>query len=172
MGRGVHLTKAEKRLRRQTLATELGKQDAEARKPFDVSLREHIGKAIDRIKANDVIDIAAWLGLAYIIKPILDVNEEIQAKVVLVKAVGKHVDKKVFQGLPVWEIVSSVIPVIPAVAAITPTPEELKKELEKTDWQTWLLALAISALLIKFGPSILSGLSGGVVGLGKLLLAI
>jgi hypothetical protein len=54
--------------------------EAEKKKPLEISLREHIGKMIDRFTADDTINVTAWLGRAYLIRPMIQVSPHIVAR--------------------------------------------------------------------------------------------
>jgi len=175
MGRGLALRT---KIKREILATKsvaVAMLEAERliqqRKPLKQSIEEHIGRFIDKLDANAAIKLGTIAGLAYIIKPLIDMHEEIQAKLSLAKALYKGADKLFFKGIPIMQAIDVLAPMAAWLASIAaPTPEKLKEDLEQTDWQTWILAFVIAALIIQFGPDIIKSF-GSIGALGLALVA-
>jgi hypothetical protein len=126
-------------------------QKAEKDKDYLVSLREHLGKMIDRI---DPLETAAVFALTPIIEPILETAV----------VAGSLSFEVVTNWLKIWSFPFLGFP-------SGPSAEELQKMVESGRIGMYLLAFVVSFILIRHGAEIASagvkGISGivGVLGL-------
>jgi len=153
-----HLAKAEEK------GKERARIEAIRKKPLDVSIREHFEKFIDKLDSDQAIKIVSWVGLAYILKPILDTIEVVQEKlktVKLAKESGGLWYDIVFRATP-GAVLGELI-----AAAIIPMPG-VEEKLKSADMETWILAFVVAGLIITFGPALIQTFGG----LGNLAVGI
>lgn len=150
---------------KQAAAAKLAELEAERkfykRIPPAERLQMELTNWIKKLNVHDVVDVAAWLGLAYIIKPVLTGTRELQVKMKQAKLVNATAILRQHGILPIdiQDLFQSLF--------VQLTPEQ-RKEIERTDWQNWALALALSALIIKFGPVILELAHNSLIGLAMM----
>ncbi len=129
--------------------------EAQRVKPLDISLKEHLGKFIDRMSEESVIKLAGWGALTLIVHTTLVGAEAIMAKI------GERGNA--------WNYHMSSLQAFFDVAEVG-LPKEAIASMAPNDIGLWLLSAGIAALIIQFGPAIIESV-GGVAKLGLLLLA-
>lgn len=155
------------------VAMEEAHRKIEARKSLKQSVEEHLGKFIDRLTGDDLIKIGTIIGLAYILKPTLEVSEELRNKM-------DHIDELINKysayatkqeaGQPApfsaaWQGIKLAAPWVPMLVSSI-IPSEYAKPDEA---RLWILSLVVASVIILIGPSILSAI-GGVSKLAGFLL--
>ena len=165
-----------KKTRRLAEAAEEGKLRAQfkmsKKKPLDVSIKEHIGKFIDKIEMKDAIKLIEIGAIAYIIKPI------IQTAPALVEGVKQHVynapeflkgDLLNYFGIPPsifgFEIYK------PPSVILAQEVKDVSKAASLSEPIAWALSIGIACLIVEFGPLMLQSV-GGLTTLAGLLIAV
>lgn len=168
MARGKLLRTKIKEAAEKTIPLEIAAYEARwkslGKKPFGATLRGGLEKFIESLTVGDVIKVTAWLGLTYIIKPVIDKAEELQEQLKIVRVQRIFLGRPVPDWLPDW-----LLGIVPASRQEIST--EARKQLESSDWVTWLIALVIAGLIILFGGEMLQTM-GGIVKFAGLLLGI
>ena len=129
------------------------------KKPFELSLREHLGKFIDNIKADDVGFFVAWIGVA------------------LVLSSADEFVRKVRDYIPIfaapWEI-SPWIKIGYEATTGQPLIDTGKKEVDlTTSAKEWIITLAVAYIIVKHFGAIMQtvgDIAKGVKTLGLSLL--
>lgn len=153
MGRGkalrTRVKEAKKLAEAEALGTAIGEQKGHKKKKLEQSLREHLGKLIDRIDPLKTLGLAATTFVCYTL---------IKQNKTLLETALRWADPVAQLGSPVFFLLRQF--------QIVPSPyEESAEWLEKQpDYFIWILALAIAYLLVEHGDALLgdSGIEGFV----------
>lgn len=154
---------AKKRCRAEAKATRLGQLQGEyefkkahsiAKKPLDF-LEETLKKTIDKIEP---FDVAAMVGMTYIVHGIIAGSPELMEKV----KVLQHPEFLLLGGFGIL------------AAQYLPLPEgAIKKAVEATpDWFVWLESFTIAYIIIKHGGQLVGLLEKGLSSVVPMLLGV
>jgi hypothetical protein len=157
---------AKKRCRAESKATRLGQLQAEyefkkahsiAKKPEDF-LEEQVKKTLDKLEPVDLVDLAAMLGMTYIVHGIIASSTELMEKV----KVLQHPEFLLLGGFGIL------------AAQYLPLPEgTLKKVADATpDWFIWLESFTIAYIIVKHGGQLIGLLEKGLGTVVPMLLGV
>jgi hypothetical protein len=123
------------------IATEKSLQQIHSKKPLADSLREHIGKMIDRI---DPLESFAVAGLTYIMHGLILNNEALLA------AAGKWISNEPLSGIQsIWGYVSKTV--------------NAPKEIAKPDSiEIWITSFVIAFCIIRWGDKMIAAGLGDI----------
>ncbi len=130
-------------------------------KTIEESLREHLGKFLDRLTMDDFLTLGSIVSLAIVLKPIIQGISEIKDAYQDSAPVKAALRTFVAIGAPI------VLPLIPFFAYSETAPDKI----EIRDELAWLMSFTIAVLTVKFGPDLLKQ-TGGVKNLVSLLLGV
>jgi len=143
--------------------TEHEAQTFSSKKKLMVSLKEHVGKFIDRIEP---LDLAATLALTPLIHGVIANTPAMLSKV----------SESYGAGLPLWERFLLWGPIGTPLSMLTeqvlPSKEDVKemeKGLASNDVYVWLISFALAYIIIKHGGQIAIALGESVKGLTGIL---
>jgi hypothetical protein len=130
-----------------------------SKKGMELSIREHIGKAIDRLNP---LDVAAVIAGTIIIKPILDSSTEVVGRVAnLWKYYGAELRPIWETGIqPIWQKGAEQWGVL-----APPTAGIWNEEVFK-----WCLAFFLSYMIVKYGGQLMGLLDKGISAIALMLL--
>lgn len=129
-----------------------------SKKGLELSIREHIGKIIDKI---DPMDIIAILGFTFIIKQIIIENFEDR---IVELIYGKGILGLIaFAGPTVYGIFQYIRPILEA-KGLWPREEEMKKALDipQIEIFEWILSFALAYIIVKHGGALIGLLDKGL----------
>jgi len=129
-----------------------------SKKGLELSIREHLGKLIDKI---DIVDLIAILGFTFLIKQVIIENFEDR----IVELVhGKGILAWIpFAGPTVVGILEFIRPILEA-RGLLPTEEQMKKALDmpKIEIIEWILSFALAYVIVKHGGALIGLLDKGL----------
>jgi len=157
------LKQTEKLAYRHALGETLGKLRAEERfkrtkAGWQKSLREHIGKAIDRL---DVLEVAVFIPTTYIIYNALKTATIVTAKISLI--VKEKATKDIMWWLsPAYALYSTYMSYLNPPEEVKKTMEQVQKGVSENELILVCLSIMIAYLLVRHGGQII-GLLGGSI---------
>lgn len=158
-GKMLHTKIKEEILKSQVVAeaVEVAKQKiyqkTELKKPLALSVREHLGKVIDRI---DMIELAAIVGTTYLIKTTIYADTSLVGKI---KGLAKLPFSELYGG--------SFAPFLESIDMILPKEWTTASE---PDVKEWLICFVIAFMIVRHGSELLnvfknvSGIVSGFLG--------
>lgn len=120
-------------------------------KGLELSLREHVGKAIDRL---DPLDTAAVFGVTLIVKNLIDKSEELRGALIPITR-GREWTINVFGSAIKGTALFPFSLLLPASEA------EKGYEGMFPDWMDWIIAFAIAYVIVKHGGQLLGLMKEG-----------
>lgn len=163
MARGQLLKTKVKELKALTKAGIKAQQEAEGAKDWKVSLREHIGKMIDRV---DPLEVGAVLGFTGVIHYIIVTNKElVTATLAIVKGTVEGITTA-----PWWSWLLSPFP-FPLGNILKKSAESKEQlgEITQDEFFVWLISFCLAFILIRHAGAIIQGLGEGFQGLTNLV---
>jgi len=145
--------------------------EMQKKKPINVSVKEHIGKLIDSIKI-DPLEVAAVLGMTFIVKEVIDGSEEL---IIKARAKGSWLQKNVGTA-GTWFAAFTAGPLL--LYLTTPSDEDtpeikaLKEAFNSptTEMMEWMAAFALSYIIVHNAGQLLGLLEGGITKIVPMLL--
>lgn len=126
--------------------------EMQRKKPFDVSIKEHIGKIIDNTKISDIAEVIAAIGFTPMVENIIKMNPDLTGIV-----------KKIFIGEVTWPLAfmgfGGLIPL-----------EAQKKPTESVF--TWLLSFSIAYIIVRHAGQLIGLLEKGLTSIVPLLMGV